>query len=81
MRNPLHYHAADGSGYAFLADRVLELNATNPQVAARIMRPLMNWRHFETGRAALMKAQLERIQTHDGLSVDVLEIVTKSLAD
>ncbi len=81
MRNPLHYHAADGSGYAFLADRVLELNATNPQVAARIVRPLMNWRHFEIGRSNLMKAQLERIQTHDGLSVDVLEIVTKSLAD
>ncbi|MGB1254549.1 MAG: aminopeptidase N [Thiolinea sp.] len=81
MRNPLHYHAADGGGYRFLADRVLELNDTNPQVAARMVRPLMSWRHFEAGRSGLMKMQLERIQSHEGLSVDVLEIVTKSLAE
>lgn len=81
MRNPWHFHAADGSGYAFLAERVLWLNERNPQVASRMVRPLMNWRHYEAGRSALMKAQLERIQAHPGLSADVYEIVSKSLAN
>lgn len=80
MRNPRHFHAADGSGYAFLADQVITLNDLNPQVASRMVRPLMNWQHFESGRAGLMRQQLERIQAHKGLSVDVLEIVSKSLA-
>lgn len=80
MRNPWHFHAANGSGYAFLTERVLWLNERNPQVAARMVRPLMNWRHYEAGRAQLMRAQLERIQAHQGLSADVYEIVSKSLA-
>jgi aminopeptidase N len=79
MRNPLHFHAQDGSGYAFLTDRVLELDAMNPQIASRMVRPLMNWRQYEPTRSALMKAQLERIQAHAGLSGDVYEIVSKSL--
>lgn len=80
LRNPWHFHAADGSGYAFLAERVLWLNERNPQVASRMVRPLMNWRHYESGRGQLMRAQLERIQAHQGLSADVYEIVSKSLA-
>lgn len=80
LRNPLHFHAADGSGYAFLAEQVLALNALNPQIASRMVRPLMNWRHYEPQRSRLMQAQLERIQAHPGLSADVYEIVSKSLA-
>ncbi len=79
MRNPLHFHAQDGSGYTFLTDRVLELDAMNPQIASRMVRPLMNWRQYEPVRSALMKAQLERIHAHAGLSGDVYEIVNKSL--
>ncbi|QLQ31274.1 MAG: aminopeptidase N [Candidatus Thiothrix singaporensis] len=79
LRNPLHFHAPDGEGYAFLADNVLELDAMNPQIASRMVRPLMNWRHYEPARRALMKAQLERIRAHSGLSADVYEIVSKSL--
>ncbi|OQW98821.1 MAG: hypothetical protein BWK73_51755, partial [Thiothrix lacustris] len=59
--------------------RVLELDAMNPQIASRMVRPLMNWRQYETIRSGLMKAQLERIQAHAGLSGDVYEIVSKSL--
>ncbi|MCB1621324.1 MAG: aminopeptidase N [Thiothrix sp.] len=81
LRNPLHFHAADGSGYRFLTEQVISLNGLNPQVAARMVRPLMNWRHFEAGRSALMRAELGRIQAHPALSTDVYEIVSKSLAD
>jgi aminopeptidase N len=79
LRNALHFHAQDGSGYRFLADNVLQLDAMNPQIASRMVRPLMSWRHYEPIRSGLMKAQLERIQAQAGLSGDVFEIVSKSL--
>ena len=80
QRNPLHFHAPDGSGYQFLTECVLTLNALNPQIASRMVRPLMNWQHYEPKRAAFMREQLERIKAHEGLSPDVFEIVSKSLA-
>jgi len=77
--NPVNFHKADGSGYQFHADRVLELDKLNPQVASRMVRALMNWRHYEAGRSGLMREQLERIKAQDGLSGDVFEIVSKAL--
>ncbi len=77
--NPVNFHKADGSGYKFHADRVLELDKLNPQVASRMVRALMNWRHYEAGRSALMREQLERIKGVEGLSGDVFEIVSKAL--
>ena len=77
--NPLHFHAANGSGYRFLADRILELDGFNPQVAARMTTPLGRWRRYDTGRQALMRAELERILAKPGLSRDVYEIASKSM--
>ncbi len=79
MGSPVNFHKADGSGYQFHADRVLELDKLNPQVASRMVRALMNWRHYEAGRSGLMRAQLERIKAVEGLSGDVFEIVSKAL--
>ncbi|HEY9150846.1 MAG TPA: aminopeptidase N, partial [Gammaproteobacteria bacterium] len=79
--NPARFHAADGSGYAFLADQVLALDEINPQMAARMVASLSRWRQYEPGRRALMQAQLERIQRAPQLSRDVYEIVSKSLVD
>jgi len=78
--NPLHFHNADGSGYRFLADQVLRLDALNPQVASRMVGVFNNWRKFEKGRQDLMKQQLERILATPDLSKDVHEIVSKALA-
>ncbi len=78
--NPLHYHAADGSGYDFHAARTIELDAINPQVAARLLAPLGRWRRFDAGRQAKMKAALERILAAPALSRDVYEIASKSLS-
>ena len=77
--NPLRFHASDGSGYEFLADRVLELDAINPQVAARLLTPMGRWRRHDASRQEKMKAQLQRILDHDGLSKDSFEIARKSL--
>ncbi|MBV8778338.1 MAG: aminopeptidase N, partial [Alphaproteobacteria bacterium] len=78
--NPLHFHDALGSGYAFLADEVLLLDPDNPQVAARMVQPLGQWRRFDPARQALMKAQLQRIHDTPGLSTNTFEMVAKSLA-
>ncbi|OIO74952.1 MAG: aminopeptidase N [Zetaproteobacteria bacterium CG1_02_53_45] len=79
MRNPVIFHAEDGSGYLFVADHVLALDRLNPQVASRMVRSLMSWKRLEPKRSALMRAQLQRIAATDGLSGDVYEIVSKSL--
>jgi aminopeptidase N len=78
--NHVRFHAADGSGYAFLADQVIRLNALNPQVGARMARAFDRWRKFDDRRQQHAKAQLERIRDHRGLTKDVAEIVTKALA-
>ena len=77
--NPLHFHDAGGTGYAFLADRVLELDELNPLIGARLLAPLGRWQRLDAARQALMKGQLERILAKPGLSRDIYEIASKSL--
>ena len=79
MSNPTAFHAADGSGYRLLADQVIELDALNPQVAARIVGAFNPWTRHDAARRALMKAQLQRIASAPGLSGDVAEIVENAL--
>jgi aminopeptidase N len=78
--NHVRFHAADGAGYAFLADQIVALNELNPQIAARMARAFDRWRKFDAGRQAHAKAALERIRDTDKLSKDVAEIVGKALA-
>ncbi|WP_449431866.1 aminopeptidase N [Pseudomonas putida] len=78
-QNLVNFHAADGSGYRFLAELVIELNALNPQIASRQLAPLTRWRKYDAARQALMKAELERILASGTLSSDVYEVVSKSL--
>ena len=78
--NHVRFHAADGGGYAFLAEQVIAIDAFNPQVAARMARAFDRWRKFDAGRRQHASAALERIRDTQGLSKDVAEIVTKTLA-
>jgi len=78
--NQRNFHAADGRGYRFLADNILELDKLNPQTAARFVAPLGRWRRFGPERGALMRAELERIVASPTLSKDVFEQASKSLA-
>jgi len=77
-QNPVNFHRMDGEGYRFLADIVGDLNSINPQIASRLLVPLTKWRNY-TGRAELMRAQLERLADLPDLSADIFEVVTKSL--
>ncbi len=77
--NQYAFHDASGDGYEFIGDMILATDPINPQVAARLVPPLGRWRRFDDARARLMKAQLERILAHPGMSKDVLEQASKSL--
>ena len=79
-RNVPHFHAADGSGYAFLAEKIREINAFNPQVAAGLARTFNLMKRIEPQRQALMRGELEKLAALDTLSKDVREIVEKILA-
>ncbi|MEQ8267695.1 MAG: aminopeptidase N [Parvibaculum sp.] len=78
--NQLHFHSANGAGYAFVADKVLELDRLNPQVGARLLGAFRSWRQFDAKRRKLMQKELKRIAGTEGLSRDVYEIATKTLA-
>jgi len=78
--NQWAFHRSGGEGYKFLADMILELDRINPQVAARLVPPLGRWRRFHEDRASLMRGELERIVAAPGLSKDVYEQASKSLA-
>lgn len=79
--NPSQFHAVDGSGYAYWTEQVIALNAINPQVAARLARTLDRWRKYAPALQAKMRAALEQVAATRKLSKDVLEVVTKALAN
>jgi aminopeptidase N len=78
--NHVRFHAADGTGYAFAADWILQLDPLNPQIAARIARAFDRWRKFDATRQGHARAALERVRDARGLSKDVAEVATKALA-
>jgi len=78
-RNPVNFHQAEGGGYALLADTVIKLDLLNPNVAARMVKPLTDWKRYDEHRQALMKAQLEHILAQKKISKDIYELVSKSL--
>ena len=78
-RNVSHFHAEDGSGYRFIADKVIEIDRFNPQVAARLVQAFNLCDKLEPHRKNLVKQELQRIRVQEGLSKDVGEIVGKIL--
>ena len=77
--NPVSFNRPDGLGYEFVAEKVLEIDAFNPQVASRILTSFRSWRSLETNRRKLAKRALKRIAKVKGLSRDVHEIVSRML--
>ena len=79
MGNPVNFNRLDGKGYDFVADRVLELDGFNPQIAARLLAAFRSWKALESQRRRVAKKTLQRIAKSKPLSHDVFEIVTKIL--
>ena len=78
--NQVRFHGADGGGYVFLADHVLALNESNPQVASRMASIFNDWRRYDDGRQEKIQVELNRIASSDSLSKDVYEIVSRALS-
>lgn len=79
--NPGAFHRSDAAGYVFWADRVLELDALNPQVAARLSRALDRWRKLAEPYRTAAREAIARVAAKTDLSNDVREVVTRALAD
>ncbi|TVP16165.1 aminopeptidase N [Shewanella sp. KCT] len=78
--NPEVFHRIDGSGYRFLTEAIIKLNTLNPQVAARIITPLIQFKKFDEKRQQLMRSALQQILALPDLSKDLYEKVSKALA-
>ncbi len=78
--NQTQFNRADGAGFEFLADFILDLDARNPQTAARLLVSFRSWRALEPGRRALAERALRRVAAASDLSPDVADIVTRTLA-
>ena len=79
--NPGGFHRIDAAGYVFWSERVIELDAINPQVAARLARALDRWKKLAEPYRQAAKAAIERVAAKSDLSNDVREVVTRALAD
>jgi aminopeptidase N len=79
--NQTQFNRPDGAGYDLVADTVLALDQRNPQVAARLLAAFKSWRVLEQGRRGRAEATLRRVAAREGLSRDVQDIVSRSLAD
>jgi aminopeptidase N len=79
--NPGAFHRADAAGYLFWSERVVELDAFNPQVAARLARALDRWKKLAEPYRSAAREAIARVSAKPDLSSDVREVVTRALAD
>ena len=77
--NPQQFHRADGRGYQRLTDVIAKVDQTNPQLAARLVTPLLSWKRYDSGRQHLIKQQLQCLHNQAGISNDLFEKVARSL--
>ncbi len=80
IANSSAFHDPSGAGYEFVASKIIELDAINPQVAARMANGFLHWRKLEPSQSELMKQQIEVIVSTPNLSNDLNELMTTSLA-
>jgi aminopeptidase N len=77
--NPVAFNRPDGAGYDFVAERILQIDRFNPQLAARLLTAFRSWRTLESPRRKLAERALKNISKSKPLSRDVYEIVTRML--
>ncbi len=81
VRNSSVFHRQDGAGYAFAAQKILELDAINPQVAAGLANPFIHWHKLLAPQGQLMRSQVEKMLTNSEMSNDLNELLTSSFQD
>ena len=78
--NPRYFHCASGRGYQFLIEQLIKLNDINPQVASRLITPLIQFKSFDQDRQIMIKAKLEQLAKQEVLSKDLKEKLDAALA-
>ena len=81
VNNPRHFHCASGQGYQFLTKQIALLNEINPQVASRLITPLIQFKSFDLVRQQLMRAELDKLSHLENLSKDLKEKLDAALAN
>lgn len=71
--NPVRFHDKSGSGYQFAGEILRQLNDSNPQVASRMIDPLLKFRKYDEARQAMIRAELEKLKAMDNLAKDLFE--------
>ena len=79
--NPAAFHRPDAKGYVFWAEKVVELDAINPQVASRLARALDRWRNLAEPFRGAAREAIARVAARTDLSPDVREVVDRALRD
>ncbi|MCB1460741.1 MAG: aminopeptidase N C-terminal domain-containing protein, partial [Nitratireductor sp.] len=79
--NVTGFNAASGEGYDLVCAKIAEIDAINPQVAARLMTAFRSWRMFEPGRRKLAQTAMKRLQSENMLSRDTRDILDRILAE
>ncbi|HWH75677.1 MAG TPA: aminopeptidase N C-terminal domain-containing protein, partial [Methylibium sp.] len=81
LANPAAFHRTDAAGYVFWAERVIEADAINPSLAARLARALDRWRALAEPYRSAAREAIARVAARSDLSPDTTEIVTRALQD
>jgi aminopeptidase N len=77
--NPRRFHDKSGNGYEFAGEILKQLNSSNPQVASRLIDPLLKFKKYDAHRQQLIRVELEKIKAMDNLANDLFEKVSKAL--
>ncbi|MDO7083432.1 aminopeptidase N [Pseudocolwellia sp. AS88] len=78
-KNPKYFHCLSGKGYQFLSDQIIKLNEINPQIASRLITPLIQFKGFDQTRQKLMRAELDKLSALPNLSKDLKEKLDAAL--
>jgi len=77
--NYIYFHSKDGAGYELLADKIIEIDAFNSSIAARLAGAFEKYSLISPEQQQLMKAQLERILAAEHLSAGVYEVISRTV--
>lgn len=74
-RNYPFFHAEDGSGYEYIAEKIMEIDAFNQKAASSLAQAFRQYAKLDTARKAKMKTALEKIQKKENISPALFEVV------
>jgi aminopeptidase N len=79
--NPVGFHRPDGAGHRWFANKLAEIDAGNPQLAARLAKAFEDWRRLEPRRRASAEAALRELLARGSHSTDLGEVLARMLAE